>query len=893
MRLNKKRLAALAMSAVMAASAVPFPVYAEELSAGEDVVVSSEVVAEPTTEAVVETPEVGADTSTTWKVDEKSIKWYYNNEKDYGVTFTKVDTADEKHTEDVKLTQDNGVKAKVKEEANCGHGTKIELSAELILGVSKTGEVVLDDQVEKHTWKEDVKVTKAPTCCEAGKGVAVRDCTICEAHEEGVEVDIPATGEHDFDESKGVQYRNFKNAQLDENGKPEVIDVTVAASYDIYGYCKTGKNWVEKEKVEIPSTTVKYAKVSTDKDTIKGIAMTAAELMAVADGTPNEKGLIPIAEFKIDIDDIKMLNCDEAGSYVVEYTDNAGHTIDSKTVAVAPHHYMQDTFFVFENKSDSEQVTIKAEKDGTYTVTSNSCVKSIKYKEVKNCANVAGCNQKSQEFKNVKVAKGGTFSEKMTIQRVVSVEDKEAKATGKHVINKDLKKAIEKLFEKKIVSIAELEKTIEENRNEKTDVTVDVPAEVCEKGGVVTVNYICTIDKKTVVESQEYTVTASGHITTGKTVIENEVAATCEANGKYDSVLYCTRCGKEIQRISKVIPRLKHTNEVKSFANGTGEDNYDADKNAEIKFVGSVVVAPEQGGYEVNDKITEKYKNYQPFAGYSTTKVNLGVYTEVFTNCEKCHNHEVRLNNYLQDNVTLKVKEVENDKNGEAGYIVFETTYTKENAGADNGVITVVSPKIPYYSSVEAYNGRVEPESKDGLYKDEDGKYRYYVDGVFQKDTTGVIDYAGNKFVVVNGVLANETSGLWYDEASKTWYFLSEGQVRADYSGTVLYDGEWFYVSNGKLNEAVNGLVAYNGGTFLFTEGRLRTDVSGLWQDINDEESWYYLALGQVQTQHSGVAMYDGGFFVVKEGKLDKTYNGTIEYDGETFKVVGGQLVIK
>ena len=51
MRLNKKRLAALAMSAVMAASAVPFPVYAEELSAGDDVVVSAETT--------VETPEVG------------------------------------------------------------------------------------------------------------------------------------------------------------------------------------------------------------------------------------------------------------------------------------------------------------------------------------------------------------------------------------------------------------------------------------------------------------------------------------------------------------------------------------------------------------------------------------------------------------------------------------------------------------------------------------------------------------------------------------------------------------------------------------------------------------------------------------------------------------------
>ena len=162
-----------------------------------------------------------------------------------------------------------------------------------------------------------------------------------------------------------------------------------------------------------------------------------------------------------------------------------------------------------------------------------------------------------------------------------------------------------------------------------------------------------------------------------------------------------------------------------------------------------------------------------------------------------------------------------------------------------------------------------------------------------QKDYTGILDYAGNKFLIVSGELANDVNGLWYSEADKTWYFLVEGDVRTDYTGTVLYDGEWFYVSNGRLNEAVNGLVPYNGGTFLFIEGRLRTDVNGLWQDINNPDDWYFLALGQVQTQYKGVAMYDGGFFVVENGKFDKDYNGTIKYDGETFKVVGGQLVIK
>ena len=121
MRLNKKRLAALAMSAVMAASAVPFPVYAEELSAGDDVVVSSEVVAEPTTEAVGETPEVGAAVGT---VKEDTIAFYYNSDSDYGVKFEWTNGLKETWTQ-----ADTGAKTVTKETvaATCTHGEQIVL----------------------------------------------------------------------------------------------------------------------------------------------------------------------------------------------------------------------------------------------------------------------------------------------------------------------------------------------------------------------------------------------------------------------------------------------------------------------------------------------------------------------------------------------------------------------------------------------------------------------------------------------------------------------------------------------------------------------------------------------------------------------------------------------
>ena len=42
--------------------------------------------------------------------------------------------------------------------------------------------------------------------------------------------------------------------------------------------------------------------------------------------------------------------------------------------------------------------------------------------------------------------------------------------------------------------------------------------------------------------------------------------------------------------------------------------------------------------------------------------------------------------------------------------------------------------------------------------------------------------------------------------------------------------------------------------------------------------------------EHTGLAMYDNEWFYVVNGKIAVDYNGTVEYNGGTFKVVGGMV---
>ena len=277
------------------------------------------------------------------------------------------------------------------------------------------------------------------------------------------------------------------------------------------------------------------------------------------------------------------------------------------------------------------------------------------------------------------------------------------------------------------------------------------------------------------------------------------------------------------------------------------------------------------------------YAEKDPAAGF---KNDFGVSVWVYTECTECGKHEIALD---KDNaVKLKIVDVQKESaNGKAGSITLEAIYTKSNGEKITETCTV-----PYFSTIEAYNGRLEeqpetPEEKlNGLHWDEDGECRYYVDGEFQKDFSGILEYEGKSFVLDNGVLRRTASGL--TPIDDEWYYLTEGRIRTDVTQLVEYDGEWFFVTEGKLDTSVNDLVEYDGETFVFVDGRLAQEGNGLW--IGEEGVWYFLSNGRVAEEHTGLAMYDNEWFYVVEGKIAVDYNGTVDFEGGTFKVVGGMV---
>ena len=696
-----------------------------------------------------------------------------------------------------------------------------------------------------HDFVEQAPVIdKMPDCTTAGSEHISYICSRCGKEDETQRQDIPLDPAHQWGEDQ-TRVTNLDNVQEAEDGSYELIDLTLDGSYDIetFHVCEIceEEEVVDTETVKIPAKKVVEA-VIVDQEKIADdlIGMTMAQFQT---------------EYP-DYTDIELEKCSVPGRYKVAYRDASGNDVSYKWFDV-PAHHVESVAIEFKNAADAELCTVDQEK---LTVRNNSCNKEVTYYEVTHCS-AAGCPNKA--CKNADMCAAPEYKE-------VSRVEKTAAPEGPHRINLVIEQEVKAL---KKLTPEEYDQWVERAKDKSNYIKVSTTA-TCTEAGETTFTFLCKVcgaEAKSIAVPTK----ALGHIK-GEPIGEDAVKPTCESTGTYNVVTYCERCGEELERRDGIlIPRLKHTNEESVATNGIGVPSK-SDKGAYIKFIGDKVVDPYDGSY-MRERRNETFEDY---IGYELERNEFGVKAILYTNCDVCHHNELPLEG---KHVELTIASISKQSAaGEAGSITINAKYTTEDKKEVTATYTV-----PYFTTMNSYNGRVEKDPANGLARDENGKYHYYNNGEVDTTKNGIVSYQGGDFFVANGDLCDGANGLNLNSEDGKWYFLSNGQVQRGYNGLALYDGEWFYLTNGVLDTNINGLVPYNGGTFLFSQGRLVKEHNGLWQDFDG--SWYFLAKGQLQN-YTGVAMYDNAFFYIRAGKLATDYNGTVEYDGATFKVVAGQL---
>jgi len=180
-----------------------------------------------------------------------------------------------------------------------------------------------------------------------------------------------------------------------------------------------------------------------------------------------------------------------------------------------------------------------------------------------------------------------------------------------------------------------------------------------------------------------------------------------------------------------------------------------------------------------------------------------------------------------------------------------------------------------------------EALKENGFAEDENGKVAWFVDGEVDETANGVIEYKGDKYIVQNGYLVDQTGMVNADK----WYCVANGKIQ-NVTSLVQLDGGWFYFKDGEFQANKSGLVEYDGAKFVLAFGEIQRSVMGLYHNekaFGGDGKWYYCANGEVQDV-SAVVGYNGSFFVVEHGVLNESYNGTVDYAGHTFEVTNGEL---
>lgn len=900
--MNKKRLAALALSAVMAASTMSFPVYAADFSDGGNAQAKtfSAEVEVPAAEVTEETPDsVGVGDA--FKVVPETIKFHYNEAgyEDFTVTFQRANVNDEND-----LMNDTAKATTLKHlDANCFHPGLLWMTVTIDGETYTSGDVedynqafIVKDEPQREHKKYEVKrqTIKEATHFEEGEAhvwyaCKYEDCDWKDDEYITLEVQDHTWGDWVYVADENVKEDDNGYVVFGEDGEPELIDEMKDGVYYKTRFCTVDNARDTKHEKRLIALAKKaaYAKIVKTENIATISENPAHEIL-------NQVYDYPTVDLPIDEAEIELIDCSKEGSYVIEYYTIENNKISEEKITVAPHHYRTYVTAEFKTWDDMMQCDVVWE-DGELKVTNNSCYLPVEYTAVTHCS-AEGCPAEDHKIAVGKDKDGNDVyleqpqlcikADGKTTDGVIKTEVKTAEPAGAHVINTKAKDEVKKLVRDKKgrVLYSDLEAIA---KVESNFVKISArPENNCEESGDVTVSFICVVDKTTVVETMTVRVIPTGH-TRQPAVRENYVAPTCTSTGSYDAVVKCETCGKELERRKGVIiPRIKHTNEVSVAANGTSVDDEYTDTTAYIKFIGDKVV--DFDGESLDKELLGKPLNTNKIGTYGKNEYSL--YCYVYTNCTVCGRNEVKLADSRQDVVEITITDIKKqEESGKAGYITLKATYD-QNDVVDGTVTAEIT--VPYFSTIEAYNGRLEetpdstPDSKiNGLHLDSDGVWRYYKDSVLQSDYTGFVDYAGRTFYVINGKLDQTLTRLIIFD--NEWYYLIEGEL-TNYTGVVLYDGEWFYVSKGRLDDTINGLVEYNGGLFVFVEGRLADEGNGMW--ISNDNKAYWLALGRVCEEYTGVAMYNNAFFYVIDGKVAQDYNGTVEYNGATFRVENGQL---
>lgn len=381
--------------------------------------------------------------------------------------------------------------------------------------------------------------------------------------------------------------------------------------------------------------------------------------------------------------------------------------------------------------------------------------------------------------------------------------------------------------------------------------------------------------------------------TAGNPVKENEVAATCDKEGSYDEVVYCTECEEEISREHKTVDKLQHkaaapVKENEVAATCTKEGSYD-----------EVVYCSECG-----EEISRTKKTIDKTAHTEeVVKGKVATCTEKgLTDGKKCS---------VCDEVLVAQKEI--PALGHTEEVVKGKAATCTEAGLTDGKkcsvcneVLVAQKEIPalghnYKDGVCTRCGAKDPDYKpevpdesandldpsvNGIVQCPDGRWAMYKNGKVDTTCTTIAQNKYGWWRVENGYVNFEANGVYQNENG--WWKTKNGKVTFTEFGLFENENGTWRVEFSKVNFKANSIYKGKDGWYKTTNGKVTFDETGVFQN---QFGWWYVKNSKVDFDYTGIASNNYGKWYINKGRVDFTKVGFVKVDGKTYTVLFGKVI--
>ena len=447
---------------------------------------------------------------------------------------------------------------------------------------------------------------------------------------------------------------------------------------------------------------------------------------------------------------------------------------------------------------------------------------------------------------------------------------------------------------------------------------VSVTEATCTQGGYT--SHSCTVCGDSFTD--EYT-EPRGH-KPAVSVRENETEASCEEEGGYDIVVYCSTCNEEMQRDHQTIPALGHKWDegcitMQPTCLRSGEITYTctvcAAANTEIlpslehDFVETIVEPTcTQQGYSVytcstcgssyiNNYTAELNHDYRPIEGSEKAPTCTEPGKTADCECSICGNvmEGTEIEALGHDYEFDHMEWADDYSEAVAYYVCMNNTEHRDQIRKVADKWNSGFGETTYLVAIEidgelVYFDKVIQEKTGWSY--EDGEW-YYYKGDGSKLTNGwAKDSTGWMWMDSDGRI---TKSKWIKDNSEWYYLKSNGYMAAnewtkDSTGWMYMDsngkitknkwikdnGEWYYLKSNGYMAANEWTKDSSGWMYMGSNGKI---TKNKW--IKDNGEWYYLKSNGYMAANEWTKDSVGWMYMDSRGKITKSK--WIKYNGDWY----------